>query len=217
MATINTLYLKQKSGEVFINNLHHLMLENSITEAELARRTKIPQPTLHKILTGKTADPRVSTLQSLANYFGLTVDELFTGLEIAKRTQTNTQSIPIISWSDSIQGLSLLNKLSPSNWDEWIVTESIAKNAFGLESKPSMEPRFPKKTILIIDPSTCSKDGDLVIVHYPNTEEATLRELSIDGPNQMLLPIKPNLPTDKLTDDFKILGVVVQSRFSYGK
>jgi transcriptional regulator with XRE-family HTH domain len=42
----------------------------------LARRTGINQPTLHKIMSSGTADPRISTLLALAKFFDVSVEEL---------------------------------------------------------------------------------------------------------------------------------------------
>lgn len=36
----------------------------------------MPQPTIHRILTGESTEPRLSTLKPLADYFGVSVSEL---------------------------------------------------------------------------------------------------------------------------------------------
>ena len=96
-----------------------------------------------------------------------------------------------------------------------IVTEFISPNAYALISKLSMEPRFPKKTILIIDPDLIPKDGDFIVVVYPHTDEATLRELSIDGPTQLLLPLNLTGVVTKYEKETHVIGVLVKSCFSY--
>ncbi len=202
--------------QILIDSIRDLMQLRGIKEAELSRKTQIPPATLHKILSGKTSDPRISTLQTLANYFNVTVDELFTGIK-EKTQQAKIQSIPIISWKDCIKGVELLKKLSPSNWENWLTTEYISTHAYGLISKPSMEPRLPKGTTLIIDSKLEAEDGDLIIVVYPDTQEATIRELSSDGPNKFLLPIGPNTTPERLTKNIRIIGVVTESKFSWSK
>ena len=42
----------------------------------LARRTGLNQPTLYKIISGETEDPRISTLLALAKFFDVNVEEL---------------------------------------------------------------------------------------------------------------------------------------------
>ena len=83
--------------DILITNLYSLIQEHQINEAELSRRTGIPQPTLHKILSGKTTDPRISTLlQTLASYFNITLDNLFSDNVLQSKAQiAKAISIPI--------------------------------------------------------------------------------------------------------------------------
>lgn len=202
------------------SNLRQLMKINNLSEAELARKTNIPQPTIHKILAGKTSDPRASTLKALANFFNVQIDMLLSN-DVLKEsdfiTKTNpnrTQSIPIISWKDCINFKKLINELTPTNWQKWAITEFFSYSAYALMSKPSMEPRFPKGSTLIIDPSVTPEDGDFVVAFFPNTREAALRELSIDGPTKILTSMSKEHVTN-LEDGIKIFGVVVKSVFSF--
>ena len=215
----NILNFKEKiniNNELSVN-LYKQMQKHSINEAELARRTHIPQPTLHKILSGKTEDPRFSTLQQLAVFFGLTVDELVSGIQYSGKQKVSSRinSIPIISYRDCLKGLDYIGKLSIKEWKEWLSIENAPSGAFGIGSTACAEPRFPRGTILIVDPNLIPKDGDLVIVQYKDAEEATLRELSIDGPNKLLLPLNPNFCKDVFDKSIMILGVVFEYRFSY--
>lgn len=200
-----------------IDNLNSLMQYHKLHEASLARITNIPQPTLHKILTGKTADPRISTLKILADHFNTSIDELYVGNGKPGITQakSETQSIPIISWEECIKGSGYFNILLPANWHQWLVVDMLDKRLYALTTKPCMELIFAIGTVLVIDTQKKPKDGDLVIVHYPNSQEATLRKLTIDGLNQLLAPINPHLSSDKITNEIKILGVVIQSRYTY--
>lgn len=193
------------------------MRSRNINEATLARETQIPQATLHKILSGKTSDPRISTLKILADYFKTTLDDLYShDMNQGIHEKKSANSIAIISWQDCLNSSEIIKPLTTNNWDSWLVVDSVLhESSYALSSKPCMEPRFPRGTILIVDPETSPDDGDLVIVHYPDTNEATLRELSQDGPIRMLLSYNQNIPPEQLTKDIKIIGTVVQSRFLY--
>src|SRR5438045_1634384 len=48
----------------------------NMSGSELAKRTGLPISTVNRILAGSVSDPRISTLKPLANYFGITVDQL---------------------------------------------------------------------------------------------------------------------------------------------
>ena len=217
MANTANIATQVEEIENLTANLHRLMRGRGVSEAELARQSNIPQPTLHKILSGKTDDPRASTLKALASFFEISMDELLTGVDIPRQTNTaaKTQSIAIISWSECMAAINFITNLTPTNWNNWIVSECVSRNAYGLISKASMEPCFPRGTILIIDSDMSAKDGDMVVVHYPNTQEATLRKLSTDGPTKLLLPINANSSPSNFEEGIKILGVVVKYVFSF--
>jgi len=204
-------------NDTLIENLRHFMTTEKIHEAELCRQTSIPQPTLHKILTGKTADPRMSTLQMLAHYFGVTLDALYENHALKNHYGALTgKPIPIISWSECIQFRGFIKNLSASNWEHWVIVDSHHNESlFALKSKASMEPRFPRGTVFIVDAKIAPKDGDLVIVHYPDTKECALRELSIDGRDELLLSLNGHGKSERLMKSIRIVGVVVQSRFTY--
>ena len=214
---MSNIHLIRPKPASLVEKIRDLMGEEGINEAELSRRTLIPQATLHKILAGKTTDPRASTLKILADYFDISIDRLISDSFTGQRAYgvAETQSIPVVSWGEACTATDIIETLTPSNWKEWIVIEYLGEYAFAVSSKPAMEPRFPKGTLLVIDPSATASDGDLVIVQYPGTNEATMRELSADGPSKLLLSLNDNSMKETLDKDIKILGVVAQSRFSY--
>ncbi|MCX7120176.1 MAG: helix-turn-helix domain-containing protein [Gammaproteobacteria bacterium] len=203
--------------KILIANLHHFIEKEKIHEAELSRQTGIPQPTLHKILAGTTTDPRISTLQTLANYFGVTLDMLFSNQALKNNQGLSIgKSIPLISWSDCLKSREIIKNISSSNHDQWIISDDYPSDQrYALKSRANTEPQFPRGSIFIVDAKTPPSDGDLVIVHYPETKEATLRELSIDGRTSLLLSISDKSKADHLTKSIKVLGIVIQSRFSY--
>ena len=57
-------------------NLEWLMSARKTNPYDLQRATGVPQPTIHRILTGESSDPRTKTLEPLADYFGVSVAEL---------------------------------------------------------------------------------------------------------------------------------------------
>jgi phage repressor protein C with HTH and peptisase S24 domain len=57
-------------------NLQALMAARGLSEGALSRLTQVPQPTIHRILKGRSADPRDGTLRPIASVFRITVEEL---------------------------------------------------------------------------------------------------------------------------------------------
>lgn len=59
--------------------LKEMRKKRGISQAELARRTGIPQGVISYIECGRTKHPRVDTMQALATALQCTVDELLGG------------------------------------------------------------------------------------------------------------------------------------------
>lgn len=201
--------------ETVAGKIRALMAEEFITEAELSRQTQIPQATLHKVLAGKTADPRCSTLAIIANRFNVSVDYLVGGVRhnaVRKQVDVPIQSIPVLSWQDCARAKSVIAAIADSRHQQWVITEFVNDNAYALVTRNSMKRLFEVPTTLVINPDASPSDGDLVVVQYANTDEATLRAFSSDGPVVRLNPINDLSHSEELTDAMSIVGVVVQAR-----
>lgn len=208
--------LKNQQVDVLSSNLQLLMEKQGITATELSRQINVPRATINKILYGRTEDPRASTLKAIADYFNLTIDELFsTALIRPIKPNIISQAIPVISWEDCIEHEDKIKNITSNNWHDWIACDEITSGAYALKSRPSMEEQFPRGTTLIIDPSLSPRDGDYIVIHHLGTKEATLRQLSIDGAENLLLPISQASKIEQLSDEINILGVLVKSIYSY--
>lgn len=64
------------SASLIQKNLEWLIAKKRTNPYELQRATGVPQPTIHRILSGESNDPRTKTLQPLAEYFGVSVAEM---------------------------------------------------------------------------------------------------------------------------------------------
>src|SRR5687768_7820890 len=89
----------KKSKDFLAENLLKLLTFHQINESELAKNLKLPYNTIHRLLTGTTSDPRVSTLQQIADYFHVTLDYLLNknASEHYIEQQMNL-NIPILNW-----------------------------------------------------------------------------------------------------------------------
>ena len=87
------------------NNLEKLMqIHGNISVSDLARSTHLPQPTLHHILSGDTKNPRKKALETLAEFFSVSKEQLLGNEplphiipEIIKEN-LRLRTIPIIQW-----------------------------------------------------------------------------------------------------------------------
>lgn len=55
---------------IYSNRLRRLMASRGETQYSLAEKTGVPQPTIQRILSGETRNPKIDTLQKLADQLG---------------------------------------------------------------------------------------------------------------------------------------------------
>lgn len=60
-------------------NLIYLMERAGLNPTSLSRATGVPQPSIHRVVSGDSLEPKRATLEPLAAYFGVSVDWLIEG------------------------------------------------------------------------------------------------------------------------------------------
>lgn len=176
-------------------NLRFLLKKHNLNANQLAQELSIPKMTICRLLSGETTDPRISTLKIISDYFNVPLDYLIEADEqtvASALKQNKPHFIPKLDW-DFVQKNSNFNNLDLTEWEAWqyvsLGEQQISKNAFALESRPSMYPRFPQGTVFVIDPEISPTDGDIVLIRLKINNELTLRELIIDPPEWQLHPV----------------------------
>ncbi|MDX1901849.1 MAG: LexA family transcriptional regulator [Gammaproteobacteria bacterium] len=174
------------STQTLGDNLRYLIkLHDGVSILELAKRTKIPQPTLHHILNGETKKPRKKALDALANFFSISIDQLIgiTPLPIipnALKESLKITTVPIIEW-DMLKYWPQENT-TLSNFNEIILDKKVDPNSFAIIMEDSnMEPLFPEKSLLLFNPSKTPKDRDYVIVHFAQDDAVIFNRLFVDN------------------------------------
>lgn len=205
-----------------------LLKKELLTESELARKINIPRATINRLVSGRTPDPRASTLNSIAEYFKVSVDQLlgkkplFSDVNQSMAAAQNT-SIPIIKLEDSIHWVEILKNIKLNNHQDWITINQLEDKCededgeFAVRiSGESMLPQFQANTILIISPSKKAKSRDFVIAHVNKNNEVLFRQYIVENRYKFLQAINSMFPTIEMEDSDKILGVVIQIRKTYG-
>jgi len=200
--------------------LTHLMASERIRPAELARRTKLPQQTVQRIVSGNTPNPHASSLQAIAEYFHVTVEQLrgiepLSLLQLKSKETIEGSKIPLLDWGQ----VDAWKQKNIPDVDQIFTDAKVSAEAYALRQQDSsMEPYFPKGTILIIDPEKAPKDRSFVVVILHDYKEAIFRQLMVDGPNRYLKALNPdysNVKIISLHKDDVISGVLVQSRHDH--
>lgn len=199
-------------------NLAILMERRQVTESDLARALDLPYNTVKRLVNGVTTDPRVSTLSLITQYFNVSLDALLSDGDPTSVSVRNNdkapRSVPILSW-ENISSKNFLGILDLKNWEYWqpialASTDSLSETAYALESRPSMQSRFPIGTVFVIDPKEKPIDGDLVLIRFKDNDSVSLRDLIIDSPHWQLLSIAHNTPSINYdVKEHEIIGIVV--------
>lgn len=212
MNALKELKSSKTKAQLLAKNLRLLLNARDISEGGLAEALSIPVMTVRRLTSGETGDPRISTLKTIADYLNVSIDSLMENNEdnhIALMKKNIPQFVPILDW-ETATNIKSLKEIELQFWKEWhpVITHSLSKGAFALESRPSMQPRYPAGTLFILDPDETPNDGDTILIKLDNG--LSLRKAIIDLPKWQLQPIVPGSETFFYNENQHIIiGVVV--------
>lgn len=207
-------------GEV----LRLLMREHNIRENDLARKTKVTQSTVNRILSGESKEPRDSTIEPLAAYFGVTLNQL-KGREPIPGLNSNIDvipqvrpSVPLISWNN-LGGILVTGKLDPADVVDWLPCPTQNSNrtiALQIKGDAMVSPypggrSYPDGTIVFADPEASVLSGDRVIAYLQSADSGVFRTYVEEAGKRYLIPANPHYERIVIDDDVNIYGAVVAS------
>ena len=80
-------------GESMSTELARLMKLEGISQSGLSRATGVPQPTINRILSQVTQDPRRDSMISIANYFGVALESLYSSSTAQKTSKKDPKAV----------------------------------------------------------------------------------------------------------------------------
>ena len=202
-----------------------LMLDMDVSNAKLARMIGVSRPTIGNWIEGKSA-PTGENLTNLANALKVDPNWLMSGKESQVRLDNNVdisqripfegRPVPVISWVAAGSFGSIETVLKDAEVDEYLPPiRECGKNGYGLVvTGISMSPKFEPEDRIYVNPDfqvSDLKTGDLVIVSCTGDNEATFKQLIIEGTTKYLKPLNPKWDEQiiKLTEDCRLVGKVV--------
>ncbi|WP_228730813.1 LexA family protein [Acinetobacter sp. F9] len=202
-----------------------LMLDMDVSNAKLARMIGVSRPTIGNWIEGKSA-PTGENLTNLANALKVDPNWLMSGKEsrvrldnnvdISQRISFEGRPVPVISWVAAGSFGSIETVLKDAEVDEYLPPiRECGKNGYGLVvTGISMSPKFEPEDRIYVNPDfqvSDLKTGDLVIVSCTGDNEATFKQLIIEGTTKYLKPLNPKWDEQiiKLTEDCRLVGKVV--------
>ena len=202
-----------------------LMLDVDVSNAKLARMIGVSRPTIGNWIEGKSA-PTGENLTNLANALKVDPNWLMSGKESRVRLDNNVDisqkipfegfPVPVISWVAAGSFGPIETVLRDAEVDEYLPPiKECGKNGYGLVvTGISMSPKFEPEDRIYVNPDfqvSDLKTGDLVIVSCAGDNEATFKQLIIEGTTRYLKPLNPKWDEQiiKLTEDCRLVGKVV--------
>ncbi|MFY1969598.1 S24 family peptidase [Achromobacter xylosoxidans] len=197
-----------------------LMSRAGDTANSLARKAKVPQPTIYRFLSGTAAEPRVSTFEPIARHYGVPVEAFLSDRARADLVATmfsgesdkTLVALPKAAVSDDVpipqfdtggkmgDGLELRDQ--PGLIKSWRVDQAwLAQNVRGATSASnlcivtgfgdSMRPMFNPGDPLLVDRGVITADYDAVYFFRVDGEGFIKRLQKIPGKGLMALSENP--------------------------
>jgi len=210
------------------------------SENELARQSGVPQPTIHRIVTGESKSPRSGNLQKLADALGMSVIELTYGAAVGNaysrspqvgdavradpNVETTAQPIryyryPVIGYGQAGSWTECVVPYAPGDEKQEATDYQAKGRAFWLEIKgdsmtapPGVTPSIPEGTLVLIDPGIEAIPGKLVVAQLDESNEATFKKLIEDGGHRYLKALNPAYPLIPINGNCRIVGVAVEAK-----
>lgn len=216
----------------------HGISENALSRATyevLGEERGVPQPTIHRILTGTSKDPKSLTVQRLAEFFGVTEAQL-RGYEtlptqpgvadskprymVAPPPTSNSLAtgLPILTWEQAGRLDCVLAEIRRDAIEVPFETARRAgPQAFTLVVQGdamhgSGRPSFPEGTRITVDPSLDAGHGAFVVAKAKGYSSPIFRRLEIEGGVRRLVPLndRPGYEIITMASCDHIIGKVVE-------
>ncbi len=149
------------------------------------------------------------SLEMLNRYRELKISTIVSNIEYGPRL---LGKVPLISWVQAGHWQEIVDNYQPGDGEEMVpIATKVGPHAFALRVRgDSMEPEFVEGDMIVVDPDRQAENKSFVIVRLDDAQEATFKQLIIDGSNRYLKPLNPRYPIMDINGkEANICGVVV--------
>ena len=87
-----------------VESLKIMKKVSGMTTKDVADKSGVPEPTLEKIFSGATTDPKVSTMRSIVNAMGFNLDDLY-------KEDLDKNKKPLVSHDEELLNEELIMRL----------------------------------------------------------------------------------------------------------
>lgn len=189
-------------------------LELNITQKELSSKAYTSQSTLQSIEAGVTKNPR--NLEALARALNCTPEFLQFGITATDNANVtpaiiSKNNLPLISWVQA-GNWSEIGALHHDDIEHYLCPVNCSGRAFVLKIQgESMAPRFNEGEHIYVDPEAQPENGSFVVARLEDENQATFKQLIIDGNKKYLKALNPDWPNKfiEINGNCTIIGKVI--------
>ena len=194
-----------------------------LTQMQLAERVGMQQASISELETGRSQSSSFNA--TIARACGVDAVWLEAGIGSMLSSDSNVESapdmsghVPLISWVQAGAWCEIDEGYPAGAAEEWIMCPAAyGPKAFALRVRgesmfdPTGRKSFKDGDIIFIDPDRCADNGSLVVCKLVDSDEATFKQLVIEGSERYLKALNPSWPERiiKINGNAAICGVVI--------
>ena len=186
-------------------------------QSELARALGVTPQSVQAWESGKNT-PRPKRIQELAQALGVSGAFLIGETSNLEQAPVMSGRVPLISWVQAGSWCEIDEAYPAGSAEEWLMCPAAyGPKAFALRVRgesmfdPTGRKSFKDGDIIFIDPDRCADNGSLVVCKLVDSDEATFKQLVIEGSERYLKALNPSWPERiiKINGNAAICGVVI--------
>ncbi len=198
-------------------NLEILLERDQVSSSQLAEKCNVEKPVISRILTGKTINPQVETLRPIAEFFGVTIDQLIGesslqadktyGIAISMRRLL----VPLIEWKHVPYWLQIKDNYKGSGTVD--VKTNISPESYALViDTHHYEPRFGIGSTIIVDPKLAPENRNYIMTHDVASPASVIISQVIVENKKCFLKSMTKKSEIKKVSQIDSFGVITESR-----
>lgn len=173
--------------------------ELGLTQNQLSEKIGLSQSSLQSLESGKSLLPR--NIENLAKGLDCTPEWLQFGITDTLSDKTNVSflphfrnNLPLISWVQAGMWSEIIEN-DQIEADRFLCPVNCSERSFVLRVEgASMETKFMSGDHIFVDPEAQWENGSYVVARLDDSNQATFKQLIIEGDKKFLKAINPNWP-----------------------
>ena len=214
-SSVKPFYTEGMSKETINSRIKRLRLQLGYTQDQLGKAIGISGVSVSK-WESEDSEPKSKHLPAIAKALKVSLDQLLHGGERTLEPGPDLRGqVPLISWIQAGNWLEMdISQIEHSTY--YAHTANVGPRAFALRvigdsmTSTTGGKSIPDGSVVIVDPDITPVHGKVVVARLDDSNEATLKQLVIDGGQKYLKPFNNAYPMMPINGNCTIIGVVKQ-------